>query len=160
MLENLILILLAIVSILFIWLFWLRHSLIHLYRNYSQKYEILMHDFAKRRDMIPLLLEAFKKTGAPHDTWRKILEERAFFHANSTWQKELEFESEIYTFVANSTQTNLLFLEAKKDIIDLSRAIENEKKELNQAVESFNSQKKEFPYSYASAIFGLREIAL
>lgn len=160
MLHNLILFLIALATLAFIWMFWLRHILHTYERNYQNKRDILTHDFEKRRDKVPYLLESYRKI-AQSDLWRKIAEERAYFHTNSSWEKELEFEDTIYKFIGESgSPKSIHYLEAKKEILQISEAIENEKKTMKEIAELYNQKIKVFPYSLASAIFGFREIQI
>ncbi len=160
MLHNSILFLIALLSLFFIWMFWVRHILHTFERSYLNKRDILLHDFEKRRDKVPYLLESYRKI-AQSDLWRKIAEERAWFHTNSSWQKELEFEDTIYKFIGESSSLKSLhYLAAKKEILQISEAIENEKKLMKEIADTFNQKIKVFPYSFASAIFGFREIQI
>ena len=160
MLHNLILLIIALVSLFFIWVFWLRNTLNHYQRGYQNKRDILMHDFDKRRDKVPYLLESYRKI-SQSDLWRKIAEERATFHKETSWEKELAFEDTLYKFIGESgTPKSVHYLEAKKEILQISEAIENEKKAMKEMAELYNQKIKVFPYSLASAIFGFREIQI
>ena len=158
MLANLILIIISVLTIAFIWLWWLRHAVLQKARNAEQKQFILMRDIQKRRDTVPYLLESFRAEAEPDEAFRKILEERKFFHTEENMEKEWEFEKNLLHFLRDKQIRNLNYLEAKKDIQDLSAIIEKEKTELQGAIEAFNAQRKLFPYSLASAIFGLHKV--
>ena len=159
MLENFILVLIAIFTVLFIGLLWLRHTLTERLNIARQHQQILQSDFDRRRDMVPYLLEGAREVGEPSDTWRKLVEDRAAFHAlysPENVQRELDFEAKLKSYLQNTPVHAVHFLDAKKDIEELGAIIEKEKQNLQSAVRDFNEQRKIFPYSLASAIFGFR----
>lgn len=156
--SNVILIIIAVLVLAFIWLIWLRRGLINILRDLQQKQIVLQHDLKKRRDTVPYLLESFRSEQEPNAAWREILEQRKTFHGPSSMQQEWEFEKTLLHFVRDTNLSNINFLEAKKDVIDLTTLIEREKQEMEQAATRYNERKKQFPYSLASAIFGLRAV--
>ena len=165
MLENFILVLIALFTVLFMGLLWLRHTLAECLNVARQHQQILQSDFDRRRDMVPYLLEGAGEVGEPSDTWRKLVEDRAAFHAlpelteselQKTVQRELDFEAKLKSYLQNTPVRAVHFLDAKKDIEELGAIIEKEKQNLQSAVRDFNEQRKIFPYSLASAIFGFR----
>lgn len=165
MLQNLILLIIALVTLLFVGLLWTRHSLFQSLQAVQQHEMILQKDFDKRRDTVPYLLEATRQVEEPTDTWRKLAEDRSVFNlppknAMSDLALELEFEKTLNNYLQSSTYRNVSFLDAKKDIEELNVLIEKEKSAFHEAVNRFNKQKKEFPYSLVSGIFGLREWVL
>ena len=89
MIENLFLIIGAIIIIIFIWLFWLRNSLMRDLIAVTQIQSILKTDFAKRRDIIPYLLESYKAASEPTDLWRKLLDLRSRTDSSQTEILEL-----------------------------------------------------------------------
>lgn len=157
MLANLILVIISVLVIAFMWLMWLRHAVLQKARAAEQKQKVLMGDLAKRRDTVPYLLESYRAEAEPDEEFRKVLEDRKFFHTEESLEKEWEFEKTLIRFLRDKQVRNLNFLEAKKDIQDLTTIIEKEKVEMQGAIEAFNAQRKRFPYSLASAIFGLHK---
>jgi len=156
MISDIILILIAVLVLAFIALLWLRHELLNSERNIGHLRGILQKDLNKRRDTVPYLLESMRATLEPTDIWRKIVEQRAIFHASDSLEKEMEFEKEILDFVNTVDIKDVNVLEAKKDILDLTKLIEKEKNEIDLAVSGFNELKIKFPYTVASAIFGFQ----
>lgn len=154
--ENAVLTIIAILTIAFIWLMWLRYSLVSILERLDQKQTILKHDLAQRRDTVPYLLESIRAEEGPDEGWQKILEDRKVFHSEPDMDKEWEFEKELLHFVRDKKLKNINFLEAKKDILDLTALIEKEKQEMDGVMAQFKERKMQFPYSLASAIFGLR----
>ena len=159
MIENLILLLIAILTVLFMGLLWLRYSLLHSLAIARQHEQILQSDFDRRRDMVPYLLEGARELGDHSDTWRKLVEDRSTFHALSDQmnvQRELDFEVTLNSYLQSTALRGVHFLDAKKDIEELSAIIEKEKLSLRDAVQAFNEERKAFPYTLASAIFGFK----
>lgn len=160
--ENLFLILIAIVLLGFIWLMWLRQSLLHRLRDMAQGEAILRRDLAKRRDMVPYLLEGYKQAQDQDQAWRDLLSARQEFHAEgpSIMEAEWQFEATLQSFLQQASLKNLTFLEAKKDIEEITALIHQEKDRFEAARTAFATQAKQFPYSLASAIFGFRNMPL
>jgi hypothetical protein len=158
--ANLILVIIAIAVIIFTWLIWLRYILLHLLQESNHHLQVLKTDLLRRRDTVPYLLESYRKAEEPNETWHKILNARKQFNDPQPTEKEWEFEKELLHFLRDTHIKSLNFLEAKKDIIDLTDLIEKEKLALGAANQTFNEKKKQFPYSIASAIFGLREASI
>lgn len=158
MLGNLILLLLALTLLLFIALLWLRHSLLQLLREVDHHQMLLQKDFEKRRDTVPYLLESARQAEAPSDSWRKLVEDRAALHSEWSLEKELHFEDTLYRYLKETADYSLKFLDAKKEIEELEAIIEKEKQELKNTIALFNEQRKQFPYSSATALFGFREL--
>lgn len=153
--ENIFLILGALIVIVFIWIFWLRNSLIKDLSSVLQIKSIVTNDFLKRRDTIPYLLESYKSEKEPNDFWRKLLDLRARLDSS-----ENEIQETLQKFFSESEGIkNLNFLEAKKDILDLNKNIEASKKEMNEKIQVYLELRKRFPYSLASAIFSLPELS-
>lgn len=157
MIENIFLLVIAAVVILFTALLWLRSGLLHELREAKESESILQRDFEKRRDTVPYLLES-ARTAESSDAWRKLAQDRMVFQEAQPFSKELEFEKSIETYLSTASERSLNFLEAKKDIEDLSDLIEKQKTERMQAINRFNERRKQFPYSLASAIFGFPEL--
>lgn len=156
MLENLILLLLALALLLFIALLWLRQSLLQALREVDQRQTLLQKDFEKRRDTVPYLLESVPE--APSDSWRKLVEDRAALHSEWSLEKELRFEDTLHRYLKETADRSVNFLDAKKDIEELETLIEKEKQELKTAIALFNEQRKQFPYSSTAALFAFREL--
>jgi len=157
MLENLFLLLLALVILLFISLLWLRQGLFHSFREVLQHEALLKKDFEKRRDTIPYLLESARVSEPPSDTWLKLAHDRAWFHHSWSMEKENEFEETLKRYLQGSSLHSVNFLDAKKDISDLTTLIEKEKLALAEATDDFNRMRKQFPYSLAARLFGFSE---
>ncbi len=157
MLPNLLFLLLTLLVLYFIGMLWLRHSLFNQLREVEQHRLLMLKDMAKRRDTVPVLLEGWRDGQEPTDAWRQLVEKRALFHGPSSLEQELEFEHFLNAFLAQHSCKNVNFLDAKKDIQEHTRLIEQEKGALRASTEAYNAHRKQFPYSLASAIFGLRD---
>ena len=153
--ANFILLIIAIAVILFTWLIWLRFVLLQLLQKANHHLEILKKDISLRRDTVPYLLESQRKIEEPNETWHKILNARKEFHQPQAIEKEWEFEKELLHFIRNSHIKSLNYLEAKKDIIDLTDLIEKEKLALEAANHDFKEKSKNFPYSLVAKVFAL-----
>lgn len=158
MIENSILIAIAVLAILFTALLWLRQNLLTELHEAQSREAVLLKDFQKRRDTVPYLLESTRAEGETTDTWRKLAEERTQFMTPQNLQKELEFERVLHQYLGTINHRTVNFLDAKKDIEELSKLIEQQKKDRQVAMDRFNERRKLFPYSVASAIFGFREL--
>lgn len=158
MIENIILLMIAFATLVFIGIIWLRQNLLHELREALSRQQVLMKDLAKRRDSIPYLLESAKKELEPSDAWRRLVELRTQFLEPQTYAKELEIEAALKQYLAENFFKSVNFLDARKDIEDLSQLIERQKQDRLDAFSRFNERRKEFPYSLASAIFGFREL--
>lgn len=159
MIENSILLVIAGLSILFIALMWLRQSLLHELHEAQSREAVLQKDFEKRRDTVPYLLEGARQAGEPTDTWRKLAEDRAQFHKPQKYEKELEFEKILHNYLQSTHFRTVHFLDAKKNIEELSTLIEKQKEDRLAAISRFNERRKQFPYSLASGIFGFHPLA-
>lgn len=155
--ENIILIVIAALTLIFIWLIWLRHSLVYVLNQAERQRAILQTDLSKRRDIVPYLLESCRGEVDP-GMWQKLLTARAEFHKDTEFAAEWEFEKQLMHFIQETKVTSVSYLEAKKDIVEMATLIEKGKQGLTNAVDEFNAKRKQFPYSLASAIFGLGAI--
>jgi len=156
--QNLFLILIAIVAVLFIWLMWARQSLIHHLRSFQRRDELLRRDFAKRRDMVPYLLESFRTRHEWTPQCLDLLERRKAFHLSgkSSMKAEAEFEEVLNAFILAYDIRDVNYLDAEKSITAISEIVERAKQEWKAEHDAFLNLKKRFPYSTASAIFGVR----
>jgi len=153
MIANLILIAIALFALYGITLLSLRQNLLHDLRELQRRQGVLMNDYGKRRDQVPLLLESTREDAPqPSDTWRKLVTDR-------TTAPELDFEKELNEFLQNPTFKSLGFLEAKKSITEISALIEKQKQEIQAAIAVFNAKRREFPYSMATTVFAFHELA-
>ena len=159
MVENIILFVIASLSILFIALMWLRQSLLHELHEAQSRETVLQKDFEKRRDTVPYLLEGARQAGEPTDTWRRLAEDRAQFHKHQSYQKELEFEKTLHNYLQSANFRTVHFLDAKKDIEELSVLIEQQKQDRIVAMNRFNERCEQFPYSLAKIIFGFKKLS-
>ena len=157
--ENIILIVIAAFTLIFIWLMWLRYSLVHVLNQAERQRAILQADLSKRRDITPYLLESCR-TEADPGMWQKLLTARAEFHKEMPFAAEWEFEKLLLRFIQETKVTSVGYLEAKKDILEMATLIEKGKQGMTNAVDEFNAKRKQFPYSLASAIFGLKAISV
>jgi len=156
---NLFLIIVAAVSLVFIWLLWLRNYISSALIIVQHQSDVLQSDLDKRKDMVPYLLQSFLKSETKSDMWNRLVAERSEFHKTQPIEKEWEFEKSIWSFLKASEHVkNVTFLEAKKDIEDHTDIIEKEKQNLEQAITEYNERRKTFPYSMVSGIFGFHEL--
>lgn len=153
---NFFILIVGILGLIFIWLLWLRHDLVAKLRTVNHLQKILRTDLFIRRERCARLLEHAEK----NDLSRRLLKERAELHKAHPIQKEWDFEQTLYRFLEENPSKKLNYLEAKKDIADISATIETNKTQLEGAVSTYNSRRKEFPYTLASAIFGLQKVEL
>lgn len=158
MIENIFLLSIAAATLIFIGMMWLRQNLLHELREALSREQVLMKDLAKRRDAVPYLLESARQEAEPSDVWRRLVELRGQFLEAQPYSKELEFEVALKNYLAQNPFKGVNFLDARKDIEELSMLIDQQKKERTEAFVRFNERRKQFPYSFASAIFGFREL--
>lgn len=160
MIQNFILLIIALVLLALIALLWLRQSLLHILHEISQQQRLLQKDLDKRRDILPYLLESARQAEPPSDKWRKLVEDHSFFHSQNALSKEWEFQETLNTYLHETPLKSVAFLDAKKDIQGLSALVEQEKKKLTRGIEHYNQRRKEFPFSLAAALFDLKELSL
>lgn len=159
--TNVFIIAVAALSLVFIWLLWLRAKLVSTLSAVNDQKKRLQNDLDARRDTVPLLLESVKRNTGGSDLLNKLVEARAHFHENASLQHEWEFEKMIFDFLGQAGHLkDIGFLEAKKDIHDLTVLIEKEKQALEATIENYSQQRKQFPYPLVSAIFGFRSVSL
>ena len=158
--ENTFLIVIGIAVLLFIWLLWLRQNLLIDFREAMHQEKLLKRDLEKRRDTVPFLLESLRGEESLKNDWHRILTERQVFQDKFTNEDEWAFEKSLLEFITKPQNKSVHFLEAKKDIEDLSVLVEKEKLHLQEVVNRFNQRRKQFPYSVASAIFAFRKMNL
>lgn len=158
MLANIVLILIALFILYFIGLLWLRQSLLGDLRELQHLRDMMMKDYAKRRDRVPLILESIRELEEPSDLWRKLVQDRTETQKQNSILAEKTFEKELFDFLQNSTVRSVNFLAAKQGIEELTTLLVKEEQQLKEATLRFNTKRKEFPYSLASAVFGFHEI--
>ncbi len=157
MLANIVLLFITLLILYFVGMLWLRQNLIAELRELEHREGILMKDFEKRRNQVPLLLESIRELQEPSDAWRKLVTDRATFHTQSALAAEEAFGKELLDFLHQTSLRSVNFLEAQKGIQELSALIDRQKEEIQAAIAAFNAKRKEFPYSLASAIFHFRD---
>lgn len=154
--ENLILVLIGLLILIFIGLMWLRHQLVLSRLEVKNRWSVLFHDLEHRRDIIPLLLEAARQETPPDDSWRRLVEARAFLQQalkdEEKFQKEMELERALNEFVHRFQGRNLAFLDAKKLIEDESAVIEDAKRSVKSAQEANTLLQSKSPYSWVTRI--------
>jgi hypothetical protein len=157
--ENIFLILIAVAAVLFVWLIWARQRLTHHLRSFQRRETLLFRDLRKRRDMVPYLLESFRSKHEVTPQWMDLMERRKAFHASGhiPMKHEMEFEDTLLAFVQAYDIADVNYLDAEKNIKNMTGIIENSKHDWQTEHESFNRLRKSFPYSIASAIFGIRK---
>ncbi len=158
--ENSILVVIGILVLGFAWLIWARQHVLMLFWEARRARQTMQADLDKRRDTVPFLLESFRHEESLANDWRILKEERARFHTQQSLELEFAFEAMLLNFLKRTSLKNLQFLEAKKDIEDLTDLIERQKAQYESAKVQFEALKKQFPYSVASAMFGLRGLTL
>jgi len=156
MLANIILIFIAILFILFVWVLWLRHSVSQILHDTGHKADLLKAEMWTRRDMVPFLLESFRAEQEPNADWQELLAGRAHFNKTGSIKDELEFGIMLKNFIEKNKLHSINFLEAKKDIEDITIIIQEKEKDFDTAVSTYNEKLKQFPYSLASVIFGFQ----
>jgi len=159
MIENIFLLILALAILAFIGLLWLRHNLVTELHEARAREAVLNVDFQKRRDTVPYLLESIREGGESTDAWRHLVKARAVFEKSATLQQELEFEKILHTYLSSTTLRTQNFLEAKKDLEDLSVLIEQQKRDRQEAISRFNERCEQVPYSLARMIFGFNKLS-
>jgi hypothetical protein len=155
MLANIVLLFITLLILYFVGMLWLRQNLIAELRELQHREDVLMKDFQKRRDQVPLLLESIRELQEPSDAWRKLVTDRAA--CQGTRAAEETFEKELLDFLSHTSLRSVNFLEVQKSIEEISALIERQKQEIRTAATEFNTKRKEFPYALASAIFHFRE---
>lgn len=153
--PKLILLLIGLLILAFIWLMWARVRLMHERTGIAQQKNILLKDFDKRRDMLPLLLEGFRTAKEATPEWSALLTARAQFRDEPHFEKEADFEAQIVQFMSQNAVRDIHFLEAKKDILELGKLIQKEREILNHKEELYLALRSQFPYSVAAKIFAL-----
>lgn len=160
MIQNFILLIIAFVLLALITLLWLRQSLLHILHEVAQQQRLLQKDLDKRRDTLPYLLESARQAESPSDKWRKLVEDRGFFHSQNSLSKEWEFQGTLNAYLHENPLKSVPFLDAKKDIQELSTLVEQEKNKLTVYIERYNQRRIESPFSLAAALFDLKELPL
>lgn len=156
--QELFLILIAAISVVFLWILWARQGLVHHLRSFQRRDLLLRRDLQKRRDMVPYLLESFRAKREVTPEWTALLEQRKAFHAPglSSMNAELAYESELEAFIMSHDLTDVNYLEAERNINKLGETIERAKQAWQAEYDAFVKLRKRFPYSVASAMFGVR----
>jgi len=156
--ENLFLLLIAIVSIAFVWLIWARQKLTHHHRSFQRRETLLRRDLQKRRDMVPLLLESFRMKHEITPQWTDLMDRRKSFHkpGQASMHEEEEFEQALLAFVESYDVTDVTYLETEKHIKNLTQIIERAKKEWSVEHNRFLSVKRKAPFSLVAKIFAIR----
>lgn len=158
MLPNLIIIVAGLFVLAFIALLWLRQNLTNALEALHQNELLLRKDLEKRRDLVPFLLEGAREAAAPTDTWALLVQKRSAFAKPSTLAQEFEYEKLLGDYLSNTSFKTVRYLEAKKEIQEVARLVEEQKEKLRIWSQHFNEKRKVFPYSLASGMFGIREV--
>ncbi|QQR54665.1 hypothetical protein IPG41_05755 [Candidatus Peregrinibacteria bacterium] len=156
--PNFILFFAGLFVLAFIALLWLRQTLMHHLDQLKHHQDILKKDLEKVRDLTPFLLEGAREGEGVTDAWNFLVQKRAAFLNPSSLAQDFEFEKDVQHFIANSTLKNVMYLEAKKDLTELFKLIQEQKEKMSVLIQKFNHIRKQFPYSLASGIFGIREV--
>lgn len=159
MLANLVLLLITLLVLYFVGLLWLRQNLLSELRELQHRQDVLMKDFEKRRDQVPVLLESIREQQEPSDAWRKLVADRAATQNLHTLEAEENFNRQLDDFIAGTSLRSVNFLQAKQDLEATAQLIEKQKSEIHTASAAYNAKRKQFPYTLASGIFGFREIS-
>ena len=159
MLQNLIVLLAGLIALYFIGILWMRHSLMHDLEILRQNEQLLFTDFERRRNLVPFLLEGAREGNQTSDAWNLLAKKRTEFTQGGGLNKEIEFEKILENYLETNSCKTVLYLDAKKDIEAASRLAADQKIKLNGLSHAFNEKRKKFPYSLASAIFGVHEVA-
>ncbi|MFT7183985.1 MAG: hypothetical protein ACI9QC_000311 [Oceanicoccus sp.] len=154
--ENIFLILIAVVVLGFVWLMWARQHLLSHMHSFQRREVLLRRDFQKRRDIVPYLLDSFRAKHEVNPQWSELLEKRKAFHkvGEIPFKEELEFEEVLLNFVHAYDISDVNYLEAENDILKITEIIKESKLEWKKEENSYNAIKKRFPYSVASVMFG------
>lgn len=158
MLPNLIIFLAGLFTLYFIAMLWLRQNLVSELGALHQNELILRTDLEKRRNLVPFLLEGVRESAPITDAWQMLARERSTFVQMKSLNEEFEFAQHLQTFLDQTPCKTVTFLEAKKDIVEVGTLVEDQKIKLRNLALDFNAKRKQFPYSLASAIFGVREV--
>lgn len=142
----------AFLLLLFLWLLWMRSTLNEVLRLVQQGRGVLEKDLQMRRDTVPFLLESFRGEPLYESVWHQLLDLRKK-------GSEAEFEAVLLPFLEKAQIKSLNFLEAKKDILDLTRLIHSEEQSTRRQIGSYMALKKSFPFSMAAVLFGLPEFS-
>ena len=159
MLQNLIVLLASLFALYFIGMLWLRHNLMTDLEHLRRNEQLLFTDFERRRNLVPFLLEGAREGSQISDSWSHLARKKAEFATASNLANELEFEKLLQNYVDTNNYKTVLYLDAKKDIKEASRLVSDQKEKLQGLSQTFNEKRKKFPYSLASAIFGVHEVA-
>lgn len=161
MINSIFIPVLTIISLAFIWILWLRKNMANYLFELKKQKEILVSDFSKRDDMVPRLLQSYPDKGEKSDSWRRLVKVRSELENHDDIEKESEFMDLLSDFIRHADRVNKLeFLEAKKDILDIQQIIEKQMIDAKVVEEKYNKNRKQFPYTFISAIFGFRKATL
>lgn len=157
MISNAILVIIGIVILVFIALMWLRFNLMQDLREVRQQEMLLREDLHRRRDMIPYMLEMFRRNAEPNQAWRDLLTARSSFHVpgDTDWEAEWSFEKQLLHFIDETDFKDVDYLESEKQITKLTETIQKEHNNWENAVDRFEKRSSEFPYSLAAKVFGM-----
>lgn len=150
----------GLISLGFIALIWMRVQLVSQLSQCTHKQQILENDLRKRRDTIPVLLEVVRRHEHPNEHWQILLNKRADFHDAQPLSREWDLEKLLMDYVDTLRLNTADFLEIKKDLLRQGEVVQAEFEELQEMIAGYNDTQKRFPYSIASAIFGLKELSL
>jgi hypothetical protein len=149
-LGNLVLVIIGFFILGLAWLAVLRTHLLRELRQIEAVQEQIEADQRRRQDIVPYLLESFRNAEDKESIWQQILKARR--------QNPKELEDLLVALFEQFHSKNVSFLEAKKEIMDLSLFIHRQKADERELIDAFNVLIKQFPYSLASAMFGFREL--
>lgn len=158
MIPNLIILFAGLFILYGVAMLWLRQNLMNDLEALHQNELILKKDLERRRDLVPFLLEGAREGRELSDSWLLIARKRAAFTQPQPFAAEVEFERFLQDYLAQNTAKTVMYLEAKKDIQEMSDLVEAQKEKLKTLAQDFNDKRKQFPYSLTSAIFAIRDV--
>ncbi len=153
--HNIVLLLIALVSIIFLWLIWARVHILHEYQKIEKQKDLILCDCDKRRDFVPLLLEGFKFAQQANQGWHELVQARAEFRSSDNFEKEKEFASILLNFNKNNDTKEIHFLEAKKEITHITKIIDKEFAILQDMQNNYMDLISKLPYSFVAKLFKL-----
>lgn len=153
--ENLLLILLGLLVLSFTWALWLRYQLMQRLNAWQNKQFELSSLLQKRRDTLPYLLEMYRQEKTPQANWQQLADERAKFHDPQPMTQEWELERHMLEFIKAEHVSTPNYLEAEKDILDLSKEINDKKEGVEVSHQAFMTLKAKAPYGVVAKVFGV-----
>lgn len=159
-------ILIAILVVLFIYVFILYNSLVRLNNMVKEAFSTMDVYLKKRWDLVPNIVEVVKGYAThENNTFQEIAKLRSGSYENMSYEDKLKTNEKIAKDIASimivaenypELKSNQNFQELSEQLVKIEEDIANARKYYNGVIKMFNNQVEMFPNNIFARMFGYR----